>query len=1519
MSKKSHRHGRRQIAFEQMKKKSPLLGRRRLAFEPLERRELLSALPCTPPVGYDQGGIFPAGTSTNVSYYSPSQGANDTMTVYLPPGYNPSQKYPVIYGYPGIGAGEDTIFAGWCVDAGGLADNLIGQGKIKPVIIVGIDDNNGDVQSDTLNVIIPYIDSHYSTYADADHRGLYGYSWGGGYTFNIGCGNLNTFHYLAPSSAAPNKAGDSSLFPNGGAEAKQKLKTLLIACGTADYLGLYSSSEGAHNYCVANGIPHAWWPVLNGNHDAGSVWRPHMWNFLQMADIAGISDPPSSRPANSQTEAENYDQQGGGVIPETCSEGGQDVGSILNGSYLAYNNVDFGSGTVSNFVARVASATSGGNIELHLDSLTGTLVGTCAVSGTGGWQTWVTRSCSVSGVTGVHNLYLKFTGGSDYLFNVNWWKFKFSTLPAAPAAPSGLVATAGVESAALSWTAAGNAASYNVKRATTSGGPYTTIANVSGTNYTDTRIIGGATVIGGTTYYYVVSTVNLGGESANSTQVSVTPTVDVPSPWLTRDIGAAGLAGSASFTNGLFTLVGSGADIGDPSDAFRFVHVSTTGDCTIVARVASLDNYINTWSKAGVMIRESLDANAKNAFVSVTPGNGVAWQYRSSAGGSTTISNTTGPTAPYWVKLVRGGNTFTGYYSPDGTNWTQLGSTTITMGSTAYIGLALTSHNDYTLCSATFDHVTAPGWVLSYASTPFALVATPGVEQVSLSWAASSNAQHYNVKRATASGGPYTTVATVTATNDTDTRLAGGTSYYYVISAVNSLSGESDNSTQVNATPRSNVPSPWITQDLGATGVWGSASQANGVFTLAGSGDDIWNSADAFRYTYTSFSGDGTISCRVTSVGNTNSWAKAGLMFRDGTAANAVFADVVVTPGNGVSFQWRSSTGGGCGFAQVGGITAPVWLRLTRVGDQFSAYYSTDNATWTQIGSSQTVTMTSALAGLAVTSHNNSSLCTATFDNVSAPGWPLTPLVANATAISRSQVNLTWNPQTGATSYNVKRSNISGGSYTTIATGITGTNFTDSGVNLSGGSPYYYVVSAIVGGSETANGPEAALSFSKLTGAIIGTPGSWGGSGNTIANVFDNNLDTFFDAPTGNGCWVGLDFGGASKVITKINYCPRSGFESRMVGGIFQGANQADFSDAVTLATVGTQPATGVFTSVNIANTAAFRYVRYLSPDNGFGNVAELEFYGYLFSNAVPQTPTGLIAGAVSSSQINLTWNAVTNATTYNVKRATTSGGPYSTIATGVTGTGYANTGLSASTSYCYVVSAVNTSGQSGNSTQASATPSVATAAFATPPTVTGNNAQLAVLGADISGEANLTYSWSLTGTPPAPVTFTRNGNHDAQNTTATFTKAGTYAFKATITNVGGFSTTSSVSVIVVQTPKTIAISPSGSQFIVGGTDQFGDALTPSSPFAWPAAGVTLAAQRRFPALLRKRHNDRSRFADCRGGLDRRRRNRPRRRGRGVDDRRQRRRPPADGRRQHRLPRRHRRREHTLGQGHGRR
>jgi arabinoxylan arabinofuranohydrolase len=113
---------------------------------------------------------------------------------------------------------------------------------------------------------------------------------------------------------------------------------------------------------------------------------------------------------------------GVGLKTEKCSEGGMNVDSIHKGDYIKVKGVDFGSGA-SSFDARVASAANGGSIELHIDTLTGPLVGTCSIQGTGGWQTWTTKSCTVTDATGVHDLYLKFTGGSGRLFNFNWWKF----------------------------------------------------------------------------------------------------------------------------------------------------------------------------------------------------------------------------------------------------------------------------------------------------------------------------------------------------------------------------------------------------------------------------------------------------------------------------------------------------------------------------------------------------------------------------------------------------------------------------------------------------------------------------------------------------------------------------------------------------------------------------------------------------------------------------------------------------------------------------------------------------------------------------------------------------------------------------------------------------------------------------------------------------------------------------------------------------------------------------------------
>lgn len=154
---------------------------------------------------------------------------------------------------------------------------------------------------------------------------------------------------------------------------------------------------------------------------------------------------PLPRSAFTQIEAEDFDSQSG-VENETCSEGGQDVGYIENGDYVVYKNIDFGSGAES-FKVRMAGAGSGGNIELRLDSLTGPLIGTCTITGTGDWQKYGDAECKVTGASGNHDLYLKFTGGSGYLFNLNWWKFSaISSTPTSTPTPTSTSTPAPVSS-----------------------------------------------------------------------------------------------------------------------------------------------------------------------------------------------------------------------------------------------------------------------------------------------------------------------------------------------------------------------------------------------------------------------------------------------------------------------------------------------------------------------------------------------------------------------------------------------------------------------------------------------------------------------------------------------------------------------------------------------------------------------------------------------------------------------------------------------------------------------------------------------------------------------------------------------------------------------------------------------------------------------------------------------------------------------------------------------------------------
>ena len=124
-----------------------------------------------------------------------------------------------------------------------------------------------------------------------------------------------------------------------------------------------------------------------------------------------------------------------------------------------------------------------------------------------------------------------------------------------------------------------------------------------------------------------------------------------------------------------------------------------------MARVVSVQN-TSFQAKAGIMIREDLTAGAAHATVDVTPGYGIEFLRRYTAGGATTNTVTSGLTAPYWVKLVRSGSTVTASRSPDNTTWTPIGSDTVTYANPIYIGLIVCSHTNSVLCTGVFDNVT---------------------------------------------------------------------------------------------------------------------------------------------------------------------------------------------------------------------------------------------------------------------------------------------------------------------------------------------------------------------------------------------------------------------------------------------------------------------------------------------------------------------------------------------------------------------------------------------------------------------------------------------------------------------------------------------------------------------------------------------------------------------------------------------------------------------------------------------
>jgi VCBS repeat-containing protein len=338
----------------------------------------------------------------------------------------------------------------------------------------------------------------------------------------------------------------------------------------------------------------------------------------------------------------------------------------------------------------------------------------------------------------------------------------------------------------------------------------------------------------------------------------------------------------------------------------------------------------------------------------------------------------------------------------------------------------------------------------------------------------------------------------------------GAGSYYYEITlTVTDSSGlKNTRRVNVNITPSTSWPSPWVTQDIGNVGVAGSASYSNDTFTVKGSGADIWGTDDSFRYVYRPLSGNNEIIARVVDVQNTDPWAKAGLMIRETLAPDSPHASIYLTPGNGVAFQRRTSTGGTSTHTPGSSATAPRWVRLSRSGNTFKAYESADGLSWTLVGTDVINMASSVYIGLAVLSHDNSALCTSTLE-VTYNDVP--PAITSAPPPAFVNINASYNHTFTATGSPIPTFSVTAGSLppglTLSPSGLlTGAPTTPGTYNLTVAASNGAGLAATQSFSIKVNGPPAALNdsyaTSQNTALNVSAPG-------VLGNDNDPNGDAF--------------------------------------------------------------------------------------------------------------------------------------------------------------------------------------------------------------------------------------------------------------------------------------------------------------------------------------------------------------------------------------------------------------------------
>lgn len=522
------------------------------------------------------------------------------------------------------------------------------------------------------------------------------------------------------------------------------------------------------------------------------------------------------------------------------------------------------------------------------------------------------------------------------------------------------------------------------------------------------------------------------------------------SEWTSADVGEVGAAGSSSESGGVFSLHGSGTDVGGTLDEFHFRSVAWTGDGMFIARVTSLSS-VDNWAKLGLMVRPDLSAGAPTFFACVNPSRIAALVSRTSAGATATLGSAIEDryrAMPMWLKVVRDGDEFMMQFSFDGVTWqSRFSQVNIPMPAAIRLGLAITSKADGRLGDGTADSVRF-GPIL-----PTNLVAIErGATQVELRWLDNAlretgfavERSTDNVNFAQVATAPANTAIAGTDTRFTDTTAAPSTTYWYRIRSIGP-NGLSQPSAAVSVTTPPSPPAGWATVDVGDTRVGGSLTGSGGVYSLAGAGRgvggitttmsvegqrgyidvDVYGGQDEFYLASQAWSGDGEFVARISNV-HGPARAQAGIILRSGPTVNSASVFALLRPDGSASVTTRSTLTLAFGRTyyasdqQAIAATAPhsaLWVKLVRVGQGVMLYSSVDGTAWSEEAFVKAALTSDLRVGFGIASGDSSALATATIDNVSfgpvvTNFAPQAPTNLAVTRVGVDEVQLTWKNQT---------------------------------------------------------------------------------------------------------------------------------------------------------------------------------------------------------------------------------------------------------------------------------------------------------------------------------------------------------------------------------------------------------------------------------------------------------------------------------------------------------------------------